>query len=141
MNPSPDPRSARAPRVLVVDDEEIVRSLISAGLGEGYTVVETDCGREALDLLDRRPFDAVLLDFTLDGRLSGREVYSRLVERRPELAERVVFCTGDSFSQDTWAFLDETGRPVLWKPFDLDELRAVVAGVVAASRIAGDKVA
>jgi CheY-like chemotaxis protein len=123
--------SARVARVLLVEDHEIVRELIASTLGDGYDVVGTDRGHEALDLLVRRDFDVVVLDLSLEGELSGRDIYRRLLTLRPEVAERVVFCTGDSFSEDTQEFLDDAGCPVLWKPFDLEELRTTIAATAA----------
>jgi DNA-binding response OmpR family regulator len=76
-------------------------------------------------------------------RLGGREFYEELVRRRPELAARLVFSTGDTVRGDTLAFLESLGRPYLHKPFSLAELRRLLddiareAGPLAARRDTG----
>ena len=62
-------------------------------------------------------------------RLSGREFYEELVRRRPELAARLVFSTGDTVRGDTLAFLESLDRPYLHKPFSLAELRGLLGEV------------
>ena len=51
----------------------------------------------------------------------------QLAETRPELVERLVFITGDTMSNEASGFLATAGRPVLGKPFDLDNLRDFLA--------------
>jgi DNA-binding response OmpR family regulator len=55
--------------------------------------------------------------------LGGRELLARLQAKRPEVAARVIFATGDTVRGDTLAFLDSLDRPYLHKPFTLAELR------------------
>ncbi len=51
------------------------------------------------------------------------------IKRSTKRYARVVFCTGDVVSVATKEFLAKTGRPVLEKPFDLDQVVETVAGV------------
>lgn len=53
----------------------------------------------------------------------------RLERRFPHLAQRIVFCTGDSLSGEVRAFLELTRTPRVSKPFDVAELRRLVAQV------------
>ena len=123
-------------RVLVVDDEpaicRAVRSYISA---LGHHVDTAPGGQEALVLLAGNRYDAVLLDVRMP-ELSGDQLFRELLQRDPEQAARVVFVTGDTQSEATSAFLVQTGRPVVRKPFLLDELAAVVLNEVAVQPIA-----
>jgi DNA-binding response OmpR family regulator len=66
-------------------------------------------------------------------RLSGREFYEELARRRPELAARLVFSTGDTVRGDTLAFLESLDRPYLHKPFSLAELRSMLGEVARQS--------
>ena len=66
--------------------------------------------------------------------LDGESFYRELAQRHPALRERIVFLTGDVLSRDKREFLERTGAPFLTKPCDLDELRRVVARVIAAPR-------
>ena len=67
--------------VLVVDDDAAIRSLISELLhDDGYTVLEADCGREALRLADELAPAVVLVDHRLPD-MSGMDVLERLRTR------------------------------------------------------------
>jgi DNA-binding response OmpR family regulator len=58
--------------------------------------------------------------------MDGKQLYHYIEERYPQLADRVIFTTGDVISEDTQSFLERTGRPFLLKPFSPDELGALV---------------
>jgi CheY-like chemotaxis protein len=64
-------------------------------------------------------------------KVSGREFYEALAAEQPQLAQRVVFSTGDTVRGDTLAFLERQGRPVLHKPFSLSDLRSALAAASA----------
>jgi len=81
-----------------------------------------------LPLLEKEPFDVIVCDLRMP-RLGGREMYEKLAEKHPEVAERVIFATGDTVRGDTLSFLESLGRPFLHKPFTLAELRTVLGGV------------
>ena len=80
-------------RVLVVDDEEVVRlgyrRVLSA---DGFRVMAAGNGREALDLMGDAGFDVVLLDMRMPG-MDGLEVLRGIKERWPQ--SEVVVVTGD----------------------------------------------
>ncbi len=124
-------------RVLAVEDDATIRRIYVGALSEEHDVITVDEAREALDLLGRRRFDAVLLDLHLDGPVDGKELYRRIAARHPRLAARVIVCTGDSSSRETAEFLVATGCATLWKPFDLEVLRRMVRDVAAGSGEAG----
>jgi two-component system NtrC family sensor kinase len=90
-------------------------------------VVASD-GAEALAVAAEDTFDLVISDLRMP-RLSGREFYEELARRRPELADRLVFSTGDTVRGDTLAFLESLDRPYLHKPFSLAELRGLLREV------------
>jgi CheY-like chemotaxis protein len=71
-------RGAGKGRILVVDDEELNRILLSTSLGEsGYTVETAEDGRQALRMLHAQPFDVVLLDLIMP-RMDGFEVLAEM---------------------------------------------------------------
>jgi two-component system NtrC family sensor kinase len=126
------PRAAvpQAPRrMLVVDDENTMRTAISTFLTTlGHRVTAAAGGVEARALLDANEYDVVLLDLRMPD-LGGDALFEELRHRDPRHAHRVVFVTGDVQSDDARRFLARAGRPVVGKPFQLDELATVLAGV------------
>ncbi|MDQ6633250.1 MAG: PAS domain S-box protein, partial [Gemmatimonadota bacterium] len=128
--PAAPPSTAPEPqRVLVVDDEPSMRVAMATFLASlGHTVTTTHDGKEARALLAANEYDVVLLDLRMSG-LGGDTLYRELCESDPRHARRVVFVTGDTQSEHARRFLAEAGRPSVSKPFQLDDLAAVLAGV------------
>ena len=124
------PLAAR--RVLLVDDEDVIRLALRRFFQrQGWAVDEAEDGAAALDLLvgpGVAAYDVILTDLLMPG-MSGVEFYARVAAARPELVSRVIVSTGDSMSPEAMDFLRRTGCPVLNKPFELAELRALVARV------------
>ncbi|HET9708971.1 MAG TPA: ATP-binding protein [Gemmatimonadales bacterium] len=116
-------------RVLVVDDDPAVRrGMVLMAERLGHAVAEAAGFDEAVERLqsgDAR-FDALLLDVHLDDAHTGFELFSVLMEEGGGRERHVVFTTGDSISTQTRDQLERSGRPVLRKPFSLDDLRDVL---------------
>ena len=117
-------------RVLVVDDEPHILHYMQATLASwGHEVELAADGSKALKRALLEPFDLIICDLRMP-RLGGREMFRTLEQMHPAVADRLIFATGDTVRGDTLQFLEELGRPFLQKPFKLDELRRVLAGVV-----------
>jgi hypothetical protein len=58
--------------------------------------------------------------------MTGAELHAALVERRPELAERMIFVTGGAFSHASQVFLEGISNPCFEKPCDLTKLRGAI---------------
>ena len=120
---------------LVVDDEPSIRMALRRCLSrDGWTVEEATDGRVALEKLipatGARPhFDLIICDLRMPG-CSGAELHERLKAERPELLRRLIVATGDTVSDEAADFVRRTACPVLQKPFELSELRALVHRVV-----------
>jgi two-component system NtrC family sensor kinase len=136
--PDADTRTlARRLRVLVVDDEPHILHYMRATLEAwGHIPVVATDGEDALARAAAESFDLVISDLRMP-RLSGREFYEELTRRRPDLASRVVFSTGDTVRGDPLAFLESLERPYLHKPFSLAELRSLLAEVARESEAPG----
>lgn len=67
--------------------------------------------------------------------LDGVGLYKRLQEVHPDLAERVIFMTGDTLSRRAKALVAKTMRPMIEKPFTPEEARRTVQNVL--DRLAG----
>ena len=79
----------------------------------------------ALPMLEAQSWDAVFLDVRLPD-LSGPEVYERLCELRPDLANRVVFVTGGLWRRDSRLAEELPAQPILAKPCTHDQVREVL---------------
>jgi PAS domain S-box-containing protein len=114
--------------VLVVDDEPAIRTAVARYLNSlGHHVDVAASGREALDRLSSRSFDLILLDLRMPD-MAGDALYRELIARDAAHAGRIVFITGeDASSPATQSFLQASGRPVIGKPFSLDDLRRALA--------------
>jgi two-component system, OmpR family, response regulator len=125
--------SERAPRVLVVDDEENIRYLLTSALGHsGFEVAQANTGREALDGVKSFRPDAVLLDVMLPD-LDGFEVCRRM--RNDGEKVPVIFLTAHDATEDKVRGLTLGGDDYVTKPFSLEE---VVARVRVILRRAGN---
>jgi two-component system NtrC family sensor kinase len=126
-----DTSRADAPlrRVLLVDDEVGIRRSVGRFLRHyGYQVTDVPSAQAALNALASGRYDAVISDLRMPG-LSGEEFYARLRREFPEMAERIVFTSGDMMREETQRFLAASGRPSLEKPYELSELVRVLAGL------------
>ncbi|APV44679.1 PAS domain S-box-containing protein [Dehalogenimonas formicexedens] len=109
-------------RVLVIDDEDTVRSVTKAILERnGYDTATEPDPLVALERLKTEHFDAVLCDIRIPD-LSGMELYERLIRENPELAKKVIFITGDVSDAATREYLESHDIPFITKPFDQDSL-------------------
>jgi class 3 adenylate cyclase len=105
-------------RLLVVDDNELNRDMLSRRLGaRGFTVETADDGRAALDRLSRRAYDLVLLDVMMPG-LSGIEVLEQVRERWPASDLPVVMATARDASEDVVEALRLGANDYVTKPLD-----------------------
>ena len=122
--------------VLVVDDEENVRRgmvLLAKRLGHDVTGVErlADATRSLTEPEGDR-FDALLVDVHLDEANSGFDLFERLRLEGRGRERRIVFTTGDSISARTRDELQRSERPVLRKPFSLQDLSDMLERVAGA---------
>jgi two-component system, OmpR family, response regulator len=111
-----------AERLLLVDDEDNLRSMLQAALRHnGFDVVSVATGRAALDAVDEHDPDLVVLDVMLPD-LDGFDVCRRL--RADGHTTPVLFLTAREGTEDTVRGLTLGGDDYLVKPFSLDELVA-----------------
>ncbi|NUW35519.1 response regulator transcription factor [Nonomuraea sp. SMC257] len=109
-----------APRILAVDDDAAILRSLRRGLRlEGFDVTTAASGRQALDLVDGAPPDAVVLDVSMPG-LSGIEVCSRLRGHGSEVP--VLMLSAMDEVADRVAGLAAGADDYVVKPFALEEL-------------------
>lgn len=114
------------PRVLIVEDDDDLRSLIGSALGDaGYAAVEAADGAAALAACEERDPDVVLLDLSLP-RLGGQafaDAYRRGMGRA-----KIIVMSGADRGGETSARLH--AAIFLSKPFDLEQLLVAVKRVL-----------
>lgn len=112
--------------VLVVEDEEPLRNLVTAVLRHaGYTVFDASTGAEALEIWSRhrRRIDLLLTDVMMPEGMSGRELAERILRDEPNL--RVMFTSGypmEAIGGD----LAKSGHAFLQKPYNPASLTQMV---------------
>jgi DNA-binding response OmpR family regulator len=122
----------RAPRILLVDDEQPIQTLLSFPLQrDGYEVVQASDGAEALARFSEQPFDLVVLDLMLP-RMDGLEVCKRL--RANGSTVPIIMLTAKSEEIDKVLGLELGADDYITKPFSMREFRSRVK---AALRRAG----
>ena len=120
--------------LLVVDDESLLRQLITAMLeSSGYKVEAVDSAEAAATVLDTRAISMVLLDISLPGK-SGVELLQSIVVEYPDTA--VVMVTGIDELGTALFTLRAGAYDYLTKPFKEEELLACVARAMERRRLA-----
>jgi two-component system NtrC family sensor kinase len=123
----PGPPIAELPRLrlLVLDDEETIRTLLVRVLRRTVDVVPAGSGSEALRLIEEADFDGMFCDHRMPG-MTGTEVYERVAALRPELARHFVLMSGDVLNPELLAFAEGRAVRLLSKPFEIETLQAIV---------------
>ncbi len=118
---------ASVKRILVVEDEPVIGEVCQRVLNdEGFKVDIAVNGYVAQDMLGEKDYDLCLIDIRTPVK-DGKQLYQFIIGKHPELADRVIFTTGDVADVYTQRFLELAGRPYLPKPFTPDQLKNIVA--------------
>ncbi|HWG58996.1 MAG TPA: ATP-binding protein [Candidatus Acidoferrales bacterium] len=119
--------------VLVVDDEEGIRDVISETLSaRGVRVECAGDAQQALAQLAAGAYDAILCDFNLPG-MRGPELYKQIQTELGAQAPRCVFITGELLDSGTIAGFTSQGISVLHKPFTMAALASLLAELFQAA--------
>ena len=120
----------RGATVLVVEDEPALAAAVSEALGDaGFHVDHAGDGQDALERIRETVYDLIVCDLKMP-RMDGQAFYRALADTEPDLAQRVVFVTGDVAGTDAERFLEHSGCRWLAKPFRLRELLRVAREVL-----------
>jgi DNA-binding response OmpR family regulator len=123
----------RAPRILLVDDEQPIQTLLSFPLQrDGYDVVQASDGREALARFSEQSFDLVVLDVMMP-RMDGLEVCRRL---RARSSVPIIMLTAKSEEIDKVLGLELGADDYITKPFSMREFRSRVKAALRRSGMA-----
>jgi CheY-like chemotaxis protein len=121
----------RPPRILLVDDEQPIQTLLSFPLQrDGYEVVQASDGREALTRFSEQPFDLVVLDVMMP-RMDGWSVLEAVGKLPEESRPHVVMVTALASAPDRERAERLGAVAYVTKPFDMDQLVQVLHGCLA----------
>jgi CheY-like chemotaxis protein len=124
---------SRCARILVIDDEEMMRGALKRILQDaGHDVTCTPRAQEALQLIGAgEHFDVIFSDMMMP-TMTGMQFYQALLAINPEAAQRIVFLSGGAVTAQADAFLQSVQNRRMEKPFKLAALHKMVQIVLAA---------
>lgn len=115
-----DINSNKKLRILLVEDEAQIRKMMKLNLSlEGYEVIDTEDGLEALQLIENQNFDLVLLDIMLPN-VNGFQICERIRLINKEIG--IIFVSAKNSAEDRVKGLKLGADDYLTKPFNLEEL-------------------
>lgn len=115
--------------ILYVDDEEVLRILVSDQLANrGFNVETADDGDTALEILEKKQFDMILLDIRMP-RMNGIEVLKMI--RKRKIASRVIVLTAVSDLAVAIEAVKNGANDYLTKPYELNTLVDSINRVLA----------
>jgi DNA-binding NtrC family response regulator len=117
------------PRILLVDDEPGIRASLKMTLEPAYEVMAASSGTEGLALLHKESPDLVLLDIIMPGE-DGMAVLQRIRTEAPEVP--VIMLTATKTVKTAVGAMKMGAADYVTKPFDVEELRLIVARTLAA---------
>lgn len=122
-------------RILLMDDEEIVRDVTSLMLRSmGYEVEHAEDGEESIRMFKAaiesgKPFDSVIMDLTIPGGMGGREAVAELLKIDPSI--KVIVASGYSNDPVMASYREYGFSGVLGKPFRIEELSEILHRVMS----------
>ena len=120
-----------ANQILIVDDQSGIRLLLEEILkSEGYETLSAKTGKQACDLAEANEIDLMIMDYNLPV-MHGRDVLQKMKERGCK--HPVIVITGDSKESIEKDIDHPFVRSVITKPFDIHNLKEMVAGELTKS--------
>ena len=109
-------------RILVIDDEEQIRQMLSDFLGTDNVVCRST-GEEAIEVCRTQDFDFIILDVCMKNSSDGIDTFRRLKQADPR--SRIILCTGNLAESMPEEILESCHAHLL-KPFKLDDLSTIL---------------
>ena len=114
--------------ILIVDDQEMITTLIKSLLNQEGNIDVAGNGEEALNYIENKFYKLVISDINLP-KMDGLSFYKNSVAKFPTLKKRFLFISGD-LSPERKAFLDEHHLKYLPKPMKINELREAASEII-----------
>lgn len=116
-------------KILLIDSDQGIRSLLAANLCVCYQVDSCASADDALDM-DLTKYDLIITDINLEGSISGLD-FSEMLQRSPRTSEiALIFCTALDSEDDIIRGFDAGADDYILKPFSLREVVARVRSVI-----------
>ncbi|MDR9500878.1 MAG: response regulator [Desulfurivibrionaceae bacterium] len=123
-------------RILIMDDEATIRTLLEQSLRlMGFDVFSVACGEEAVAVYDqaaqeKAPFDAVIMDLTVQGGMGGEEAAALIGKAYPGAV--IIAASGDASAPAMEYYEDFGFKGHISKPFNLQELASYIHSLLGA---------
>lgn len=121
-------------RIFLLDDDELISSMLSRALKkEGYEVQTETSTEDVLNKISAWCPDLVLLDIHLDEDKSGLDILEEM--RREEIGGQVVMLTADDSAESAITAMKLGAVDYLTKPFNMDEVKIVIKNIIENERL------
>ncbi len=110
-------------RILVCDDEESIRLLLTEALKSSYEVIEAMDGREVVKIVTREPLDLLIIDIKMPGT-HGLEAIERIRERNATIP--IIICSAYRLMEDDIVVKTSDVAAFITKPINIKELKTKV---------------
>jgi PAS domain S-box-containing protein len=118
------PPAAQAARILIIDDEGLAAKALGRILRE-HRVEIADHAPTGLQMALERTYDVIFCDLMMP-ELSGMAVHDAVERSAPQVADRMVFVTGGTFTEEARSFAARHAARCLFKPFDTSLVKAAI---------------
>ena len=119
------PDKDKSLKVLIIDDDPILRDVMKDILEEICKVDIAENGEDAIEKIKISNYNAILTDIRMPN-IDGPSLYYWIKKNHPGLEKRVVFTTGDTYDPETNEFLNSINNTYISKPFYINELKDIV---------------
>ena len=130
-----DPNDYRPIKMLIVDDEPHITTVLARFFGKEEVVTVNDGVSAIARLRAGEHFDIILCDLNMPDT-DGIDIFEEMTQNRPELCARTIFLSGGAYDPRMVAFTERTEQPVVDKPFQFSALIEMVEQMVGAMRLA-----
>jgi PAS domain S-box-containing protein len=130
LEPAAAPSPAKGEMILVVEDDEAVRTVVTKNLERyGYRVESADSARSAFEILNRADsVDLLFTDMVMPGGINGAELAIRAREKRPGL--KVMLTSGYTAPALASQMLEVEGAAIVSKPYRMIDLAREIRGIL-----------
>ena len=129
IGPGPEGEKVANARVLVVDDDPLIRDIMEGLLGDSYELALASGGAEALEMAEKLCPAVVLLDVMMPG-MDGHEVCRRMRQVACLGATKIILVSGNIPDDDHLGGPPSGADDFVLKPFDFGELVRKIEGVL-----------